>query len=67
MGRAWVLTPDQMQEIQDTGKLCDNKGWCIDFGNSWGNNCCPFGQVADAESEEEMVMHAEEKYARIMR
>ncbi|XP_037803718.1 uncharacterized protein LOC119598155 isoform X2 [Penaeus monodon] len=39
----WQLTPDQIQEIEETGKLCNDEGVCIDFGGDWGNNCCPFG------------------------
>ncbi|XP_063611461.1 uncharacterized protein LOC134785109 isoform X2 [Penaeus indicus] len=39
----WQLTPDQIQEIQETGKLCNEEGVCIDFSGDWGNNCCPFG------------------------
>jgi len=39
----WQLTPDQMEEIKETGQLCNDQGECIDFGGDWGNNCCPFG------------------------
>ncbi|XP_042867734.1 uncharacterized protein LOC122250400 isoform X2 [Penaeus japonicus] len=39
----WQLTPDQVQEIEETGKLCNDEGVCIDFGGDWGSNCCPFG------------------------
>nr|XP_027230907.1 uncharacterized protein LOC113822568 [Penaeus vannamei] len=39
----WQLTPEQIHEIEETGKLCNNEGVCIDFGGDWGSNCCPFG------------------------
>ncbi|XP_047488305.1 uncharacterized protein LOC125038764 isoform X2 [Penaeus chinensis] len=39
----WQLTPDQIQEIEETGRLCNDEGVCIDFGGDWGHNCCPFG------------------------
>ncbi|XP_064086982.1 uncharacterized protein LOC135201512 [Macrobrachium nipponense] len=41
--RKWELTPEQIREISETGKLCNERGFCIDFGGDWGHGCCPFG------------------------
>ncbi|XP_066939770.1 uncharacterized protein [Macrobrachium rosenbergii] len=41
--RKWQLTPEQIKEISETGKLCNERGFCIDFGGAWGHGCCPFG------------------------
>ncbi|KAK3885711.1 hypothetical protein Pcinc_010097 [Petrolisthes cinctipes] len=40
---SWKLTPEQVLEIQTTGQLCNQLGYCINFSGSWGSNCCPFG------------------------
>ncbi|KAG7154893.1 hypothetical protein Hamer_G022374 [Homarus americanus] len=40
---SWQLTPEQMKEILETGKLCNDDGKCIDFNVDWSHNCCPFG------------------------
>ncbi|CAL4094994.1 unnamed protein product [Meganyctiphanes norvegica] len=43
LSRGWHLTPDQMQEIQDTGKLCNDKGECLDLDDDWGTPSNPYG------------------------
>ncbi|XP_076061893.1 uncharacterized protein LOC143037486 [Oratosquilla oratoria] len=39
----WDLTPEQMDQLAETGRLCNDRGECIDVNYDIGVNCCPFG------------------------